>query len=438
MTSKNILMAAAGGASESYWINQIYSSSTERNTIGIVYDSFGNRYTCFRVDSTVYIIKINSLNSIVWSKSLSNISFVSQIILSNDQNSIYISFEFLDSYAGILKLSTSNATVQASKKYIIYVSSILRTTASKLLQDTSGNVFVMGTFEKNSTPTLGTYAIKFNSSLVMQWQETTSENIAFRDSVFDASGNIEILGQVIGSQSYRFKINPDSPSIPVAGEIYSFSDESNMIRNITKDISNNSYIAYLDNVYPNTYAGVSKINSTFTSVVWSKYLNKAVLSFMDESTYPSEFQDIKTLVDTQGNVYISTIHAYYDFSVQLKFITVIYKLNSSGVLQWQRYLRRTDTNILRLRLSSVDSNSIYLSGFDNISSSSSIIKLPSDGTKTGTYSSFIYTPYTGTLSNTTYNFTTSSVSFANHTYAEATYTPTLSDQTVTSTLTLLP
>lgn len=125
-------------------------------------------------------------------------------------------------------------------------------------------------------------------------------------------------------------------------------------------------------------------------------------------------------VDTSGNVYI------FCQDVSNTSRTVILKFNSSGTLQWQRYL---DYSAAATPYAiSIDSTNavmwltIQLGGSPN---SVAIARLPTDGTQTGTYGSWVY----GTPS---YTFSTPSGSWVSGSYSTSAYGGSFSSYSGTS------
>jgi len=159
--------------------------------------------------------------------------------------------------------------------------------------------------------------------------------------------------------------------------------------------------------------------------------------------------NIGVACDSLDNIY----YAFYkNTSGNQNSAIYIVKLNSSGTLQWQRKIEETNygfymsksyptVNMMRNAFFTVDKNAFYIFTGDS-GQNGVIIKLPLDGSKTGTYvsSPYSYTYSTASLSTGFQgipNYTTWSVGSPGLSTGSATvldtYTPTLSTTSYTST-----
>jgi 6-phosphogluconolactonase (cycloisomerase 2 family) len=96
-------------------------------------------------------------------------------------------------------------------------------------------------------------------------------------------------------------------------------------------------------------------------------------------------------IDSSNNIYC------YGRSGQTGYI---FKIDSSGTLQWTRTLTTNGSlDVFRVR---IINDIMYVFGNGYVSGSSTggfIMKLPTDGTKTGTYGNFVYSTYSASLTS---------------------------------------
>ena len=196
------------------------------------------------------------------------------------------------------------------------------------LTDTSGNTYILGTNSGASA-----YLAKYNSSGTIQWQKNITygyTNLSPKDMCFDASGNIWIVGTCRSSACFT----------PYACWVWKFDTSGNSLASYEKNLgsagatdaitasikvgaSGNVYVGYswLDasacyvyNVY------LLKLNSTLSSVSWSKSGNTGANYYQDAASFGVQ-------LDSSENV-------YWYFVAPGKYALSVAKFNSSGTLQW--------------------------------------------------------------------------------------------------------
>ena len=119
---------------------------------------------------------------------------------------------------------------------------------------------------------------------------------------------------------------------------------------------------------------------------------------------------------------------------------MIAKYNTSGTIQWQRSLGSTaESSGLHIAINSL--GDIYVSGFTEVSGPRSFLfaKLPSDGSRTGTYTvgGYSFTYAASTLTDAAGTLSSLSLSLTDSTPSLTTTASTLTDaaSTFTSTVT---
>ena len=137
---------------------------------------------------------------------------------------------------------------------------------------------------------------------------------------------------------------------------------------------------------------------------WSKGLK--------EGTYGQVMDSIS--VDSDGNAYIAGGNGVY-----------FYKYNSSGSLQWSRSFTGSNNNYV-VRGNHISSNGDLHIGFrtgavPSVGSSDNalVVKIPNDGTLTGTYGAFIYSAISSTAHTPSITTATTSYADASSSYTEA-------------------
>jgi len=219
--------------------------------------------------------------------------------------------------------------------------------------------------------------VKYNSSGTLQWQriiDSSLYNIILNKIATDSSGNVYSAGYYYGGdgQYYGLLLKYNSSgtlqwqkSVPPADG----SGTSAPIWSVTCDLDDNIYAIYEN--------GLLIKYDTTGAILWQKRL-------------PASNPLLGLAIDSQNNVYASDTVS-------------IYKLNSSGTPQ----IKITLSNSGGLYNFAIDGQD-YIMG---AKSNGLIIKLPLDGSKTGTYT----VPNLGsvTYSSTSFSTTATSVSPSN-------------------------
>jgi len=238
--------------------------------------------------------------------------------------------------------------------------------------DSSGNVYI-------SSPVYyaclyGYTLSKFNSSGTKQWSRTFTNNVRnyqFSALAADSAGNVYLTtGKVPGGGYYRgtlVKVNSsDGTSIWDRYVDLPCNYPSTYGQDVVVDSSDNVYMAGL--LGNNSF--VAKYNSSGTNQ-WIKQASFGATSY-----------GYGVGVDTSGNVYMT---GYYLFDYKMYMI----KLNSSGTEQWQRHITANTSGWKSYGYDAhVDSkgNPIFVATLNNAADNRMfIIKPPSNGSKTGTY-----------------------------------------------------
>ena len=246
---------------------------------------------------------------------------------------------------------------------------------------------------------------RYNSSLVQQVINVYAHNrnAVVTVSGLDSSGNIYTACQTAPSSYayYGFQINKFNSAgtiqwtrmIENSGTAIGVSEK----RGGHVDPSGNVYLGLrTGNPYSTSsadYCGLIKYNTNGT-LMYQKYI----------SGYGAKGQPVATS-DNGGNAYC----VFASGTGVLGEGLIIFKVDSSGNLVWQRTIKNTAGNYHDVHEIYADNNgAIIISGRNEALDHSFFFKLPADGSKTGTY----------TLGSMTYNYAAGSGTFGSFGYGE--------------------
>ena len=298
--------------------------------------------------------------------------------------------------------------------------------------DSSGNLYIAGGYDPNAGQGKANI-IKLNSSGVIQWQKFLAGTSGYRHMAIDSSNNIYVCGTIDGGPADCLVVK------------YNTSGSVQWQKRVTRGSSNyweGSYCVALDsssNVYITGFSNhdsssddqpfLLKMNSSGTFQWARKFGN-----YGGSSGNTAEC----CICDQNDNVYVTG----RDKTNTSGTDAYIVKLNSSGTVQWKRSLGINGINHNGYSLKIDSRNNIVLGGDFYAASGSGgygsrdyfLAKLPSDGTKTGTYSlnsgSWVYqstsmsvgTSSGWSISNAGRSTSNSSLSVSNSSLSEASYT----------------
>jgi hypothetical protein len=382
-----------GKSSVSYFIG-IYgptasASATQIN--GATVDSSGNFYFSSRAvpstgstNSYWSLVKYDTAGALQFQKKLATGQYSQmQNVGKDSSNNIYACGLIYDAPSGFYRTGivkyNSSGVVQWQKFY-----SVGQENVGQIAVDTSGNVYVI-----SGGSGAGCSLIKLNTSGTEQWQTDLYDGLGMR---FNA---------VISNGSSVFVAANQAPSFSFDTKIFLHSfDASNGSRNFSRQTSVLTYVrssgvAYdsSGNIYLTAYYNYENAS------VLIKFNSSGTLQWSLNSTGTGgNFQDVA--VDSSGNVY--TCGTEYTGNARL----LIVKVNSSGTVQWKRRLGAGIPSGNGYAITIDSSGSIYAAGFASYAGGPDkalFIKLPSDGSKTGTYSvdgnNWVYEASTITISS---------------------------------------
>jgi len=224
----------------------------------------------------------------------------------------------------------------------------------------AGNCYATGYMYNTETFSYNGIIAKCNSSGTGQWSYRTTNPSFLRKLTLDSSENVFVVTNA--NTGARFtKIN--SSGTHQWSQL--FSSASSAAYDIKVDSSGNIYV----------FGGVG-------SSAWlSKHDSTGALTWQRTLTGTSSISASALCLDSSGNIYVTGYTT--DNSVGK---AVIAKYNNSGTIQWQRYLSTSaDTNIYSYDIS-INSTGTFVVIAGQYSTTGFVAKLPTDGSKTGTYS----------------------------------------------------
>lgn len=415
LTSKIISLGDLG--SESYWIARLVSASTEYGN-GVVTDEDKNVYVLGNTTtSTLFAAKYSSSGSLLWQKTYSYLTTanVSTNLISASATSLAIGARTSSTNASVILINKSDGEITLQKSVPnMYADA----TSAAVAADSSGNIYI-GCFYYASSY-VRPVIVKFNSSLTIQWARPKT----------DLGSGYYIYGCYVGPSSDIYFCGWSTLSAGSTVQAYNSSGSTSYAGR--RLLGNGRSYGVVVDSSGNVYVACGLV-SGYGYIV--KYNSAGVLQWqrkMQTSTYLSFFGSIA--LDSSGNVYAcgytrTTASAGSELGLVVKY-------SPDGTLQWQRTLGTSPASSVSFNKITLDSsNNICLSG--SVATDAITVKVPSDGSKTGTYGSYVYSASTLTESASTFSEGNFSLSPSSPTYTPTTPTLASASGSFTSTTTTL-
>ena len=401
-------VSAVGESTENYWFSMLSQGSYDSARGGAV-DSSGNLYVCGQSDSSGFVVKYNSSGTVQWKRSFSSSStdYAKGLVLDSSGNVYITGYSNSGGQGGvetyIIKYNNSG-TVQWSRYFGINGED----TGNAIAIDSSDNIYIVGTNIISGTGTREMSLAKFNSSGTLVWEReltSTGNNTYGVSLAVDSSDNPVITGytNALGQGGTDIIIAKYNSSGTIQWQKSFGGSNNEEAKGMAIDSSDNIYVGGFTQ---SEGAGaqdalVAKFNSS-GDLQWQRILG----------AYDTDSWGVS--VDDDGNVYGLGHSSREPSNTGLVNQFIMAKYNSSGDLQWQRHFGGTAGEYVFGRTASGDGD-LYLFGSTGTSVSNGVedaitLKVPGDGTLTGTHGSFTYgtstwTPATSNLTAATSTLT---------------------------------
>lgn len=400
--STRISLGAAGATSASnYWVNVLATDNVISGD-GIDLDSSGNVYVVGDYsDSTLnngglLTAKYNSAGNFQWGKVLYGLVNGKGRGIGVDSNGNIYSAGYSNSASAsddaILAKYNANGVLQWQRS--LATAGAIADNYYSIGFDSDNNIYVCG-YGNNFNALI----VKYNSAGTLLWQRELDSGLTdiFYGINVDNGNSIYACGTTAtgGTDALIAKYN-SSGTLTWQRTVSGGSNES--FNCVTTDSSQNVYVA---GVFGSTTGILIKLNSS-GSILW----HKAILN-------PSRGARITGIaLDSLGNVYVCGNYAP----------GMIFKYDSNGNTQWQRSI--ADSSLIDIAIDS--NNDLYITGFFSSNTKLLTVKLPSDGSLTGTYAvgpdSFVYSVSTFTETTLSPVASTSSLTSSSSTLTSSTST----------------
>lgn len=289
---------------------------------GVCVDASNNLYAngAIQGQSGGLFVKVNSSGTLVTTKRYSAFAayapdYPCQMVVDSSSN-IYTAINY-NNVPGLLK--TDSSFTFSSGCQFLPVSGADSAQSTGLVQDSSGNIYWTQLGANNGSGLYSAALARLNSSLAYQSSQahpygyTTTQNGGV---AIDGSGNYYVSTN--GNDVYKY--NSSNTIQWITRLSGSFNGKA-----IACDSSGNTYVVGNNGGGTGVYCILVKLNSS-GAVQWSRKLTEA-------TTYGGVPN--KVIVGSDGNIYVCGRVPVSAYNYYRGFIA---KYNSSGTIQWQRYV----------------------------------------------------------------------------------------------------
>lgn len=373
------------------WIG-VWGDSAVENFNDIAIDSGGNLYATGDTSTSgvgsYATVKYNSLGVLQWQRRLSDTNGTSGYgVCVDSSGNVYLTG---DSYysMGLIKYDTSG-TLQ----YQQFVDNGNIELGYGGAIDSSANFYAVGQLRLSGVDNF--IITKTNSSGAVQWQRYLGipGNYAYGLGAVTDASNVYVCGNVQGIAMLA---------------AYSLAGTLQWQRKLTAPSTAMTFNGCATDGAGSVYA-VGREDATPRIGVVVKYNSSGVIQWQRKLSGVSDISLERCAVDASGNLYASGTLGQFGTSA----LIVCY--NSSGVLQWQRTFAVSGGSVTGRGVTTDASGTYYLCGSTSRPTQNGLIaRLPTSGTKTGTYA----------LGGASYTYAASSLTEAAATYTDAAGTMT--------------
>lgn len=418
-TTKHLLQAAAGAGGnnlDDYWFSVVttgesphYSWQVNVNGNGEILakgysdtasTSYAAYYLKFDVDGTLDLqfgLNENNINLNIFTDGGGAL---------DDDGNIYACANANDTdgwHPTITKLNSSGTIVWDKEFHKVQTSSSNGSQFQYMQLNSSGDLYVAGKYRYDGDPTTQIVA-KYNSSGVLQWHNTIDSTPADGNYNATATTNLALDSNenlIVGG---RFLVTVSSVQYQALLVKYNSSGVQQWSRSYIQDASfgytTTGYargvaVDSSDNVYMGWQTGWSSSDSTLSGSL-IKHNSSGAVQWTKVWGGGSQTLTSGIAVDSNDDI-IAVGHSKNSGGTDYAQTQGhIIKFNSSGTEQWQRRFRVGDGSTYYLAFTdvTVDANdNIIMTAYTNNDDSKTkplILKIPSDGSLTGTYGDYVF------------------------------------------------
>ena len=189
-----------------------------------------------------------------------------------------------------------------------------------------------------------------------------------------------------------------------AKEINPGSSEYGYFQGVAVDSSSNAYVA----------GGYRSSSNSVQHPYIAKFNNSGTIQWQRDLTVSSSGGTFTNItIDGSNNIFVVGQHTYGSGTNETEMLLA--KYNSSGTLQWQRTLRHSTDQV---RMSSIthQGSSLYMTGYlydTNDYYKGLVMRLPDDGSLTGTYGDYTYASSSFSTGSPSYTYQNNAVAAIN-------------------------
>jgi hypothetical protein len=420
-----------GGSSNPYWLSYLTGTTLDQAQ-SVLVDGNKNAYTIGYTNSDgagsfdFLFTKYDYNGTVQWKKLLGGTSI-------DQGNGVAIS-----SGGDLYVVGISSGTYMQAAKYnssgvVQWQKRINNGNFQEVVVDASGNVYICGGYNNPTTGFTNACVVKIDSSGTVQWTKLlglgTSSIERFFGIALDSSENVYVAGH---------STNGGTTTAIIAK--YNSSGTIQWQRTITSSPQTTNYgIAVAPSGYLYVVGGQGGTGGNppgSTNVTFLVKCNASDGTYVWHRTLGNTSTDggLGVALDSSENIYITGFTRVPSSTKEV----LIAKYNSSGTIQWQRVFFGSGGDDTGNGIALDAFGNMYIAallGFSSPSGSSGNIKLPTDGTRTGTYGSSVYQASSLTSPTITVTTPTSSLVDTAVTITLANSTLTANDATfITSTV----
>jgi hypothetical protein len=370
----------AGNTSADYSFIAILGNSATEVGYGVGLDSNRNAYISFRSNSSgsyrCSFAKYSKNGGLVWQKQVNfnnHPAYYENDLTVDSSGNIYGLTTTTDGTNGggvVTKYTTDGAVTWQQAVGTSYDSFI-----SQIATDSSANVYFTGPI--NNTSSYSNTVVKYNSSGTVQWKKYLNGAALGEGSgvATDSSGNI--YGGGFGGAGLYGITNAKFNTSGTLQWLKKFNGPGSTYDayggRLTLDSSTNSYQIGTLRAAPTVYQAFLIKRDSSGTLQWQRKISNSGSSY--------GFVPVDVTTDSSSNIYTTNYTLISSVTT-----AIVAKWDSSGTLQWQRSISGSGgVTVGRIKVDS--SGYMWIVATTNVAGNSDVmlLKLPSDGSLTGTY-----------------------------------------------------